>query len=90
LTRFNSYTLGRNGGWLSTNEIRASENLTDIGPDGDIYWGPMNFAPLDQIADGTVTPGPGGTVPNGSGNGGGVVNNPNAPAPGTDTDVINS
>lgn len=41
--RFNSYALARQWGWLNVNEIRAKENMPDIGPQGDVYIEPMNM-----------------------------------------------
>lgn len=84
LQRYNSYTLGRNGSWLTVNEIRRMEGLPDL-PDGlgDVVWAPLNFAPVDKILDGTALPSSGAGSPGGVG--GGVVQDPAAPAPGMDT-----
>lgn len=38
-----SYTAGRNGGWLSVNDIRRAENMDPIGPEGDVYLQPLNM-----------------------------------------------
>jgi HK97 family phage portal protein len=43
-TRYDSYAIGRNWGWLSANDIRALEDLNPIG-DGDIYLQPLNMVP---------------------------------------------
>ena len=78
LSRFQSYTLAVNGGWLNNDEIRDREDLAPMPDDlGKTYWRPLNFAPADKIMDGTATP-------NG-GAGGGLANDPNAPGKGTDT-----
>lgn len=45
-TRYDSYALGRQWGWLSVNEIRRLEDLNDIGDDGDVYLQPLNMVPL--------------------------------------------
>lgn len=85
ITRYQAWTLGRNGGWLSDDDIRAKENLPDLpGGIGKTYWAPLNFAPIDKILDGTATPSAGaGTVPSGFGGpGGGSANHPDAPAGG--------
>lgn len=37
-----SYTAGRNGGWLSANDVREKENLNPI-EGGDVYLIPMNM-----------------------------------------------
>jgi HK97 family phage portal protein len=53
LSRYQSYAIGRNWGWLNVDEIRAMEELNPL-PDGDgkIYLQPLNMqeagAPLDQ------------------------------------------
>lgn len=45
-TRYNSYAVGRNWGWLSVNEIRARENLDPI-PGGDEYLQPLNMQAIN-------------------------------------------
>lgn len=42
--RYDAYSIARNGGWLNVNEIRALENMNDIGPGGDVYLQPLNMA----------------------------------------------
>ena len=46
-----AYRQGREGGWLSVNDIRAKENMNPIGPAGDIYLVPANMQPADQLLD---------------------------------------
>jgi HK97 family phage portal protein len=42
-TRYGSYREGRNGGWLSKNDIRTLEDMNPIeGGDGDDYDAPLN------------------------------------------------
>ncbi len=38
-------------GWMTPNEVRAEENLSDIGPDGDILYVPTSIRPIDQAGD---------------------------------------
>lgn len=45
--RYQAYSVGRNWGWLSVNEIRSNENLNPIGPEGDVYMVPLNMQSLD-------------------------------------------
>jgi HK97 family phage portal protein len=45
--RYSAYSIGRNGGWLSVNEIRGLENLNPI-PDGDRYLEPLNMQEAGQ------------------------------------------
>jgi len=55
LTRFQAYTLARNGGWMNNDEIRAREDLPPIpNGGGQDFWAPLNFAPVDKIKDGTA------------------------------------
>lgn len=54
-TRYNAYTQGRNGGWLSVNDIRRTENLPPI-ENGDIYLEPLNMQPAGQTADSLPAP----------------------------------
>lgn len=44
-SRFMAYSLGRQWGWLSVNEIRALENMNPIGPAGDRFLTPLNMVP---------------------------------------------
>jgi HK97 family phage portal protein len=48
--RFEGYQLARQNGWLSTNDIRALEDLDPV-ENGDIYWRPANMAPADAPYD---------------------------------------
>ena len=43
--RYSAYRTGREGGWLSANEIRGFENMSKIDG-GDTYLEPLNHAPL--------------------------------------------
>lgn len=45
VTRYNAYRIGREGGWLSSNEIRAFENMSKIDG-GDTYVEPLNMGRL--------------------------------------------
>lgn len=47
-SRFNSYKVGREGGWLSSNDIRDLENMNRIDG-GDTYMQPLNFTRLGQF-----------------------------------------
>jgi HK97 family phage portal protein len=70
LERYQRYTLARNAGLLSINEIRAMENMAPLpGDGGDDYWAPLNFAPVDSpvFQDPTISSG---------GIGGGMENSP--------------
>lgn len=44
-SRYNSYKTGREGGWLSVNEIRELEDMNSI-ENGDSYLQPMNYQKL--------------------------------------------
>lgn len=44
-SRYNAYNTGRNGGWLSVNDIREFENMNPV-PGGDTYLEPLNMTPL--------------------------------------------
>ena len=55
-TRYESYNIAKQGGWMNADEIRETENMNPI-PDGagQVYLAPVNMVPLDQI--GKVNPG---------------------------------
>jgi phage portal protein BeeE len=42
-SRYTAYRTGRDGGWLSVNDIRRMENLPAIGRDGDTYLRPLSM-----------------------------------------------
>jgi len=45
-SRYEAYAIGRNGGWLSANDIRELENMNPI-EGGDAYWTPLNMMPKE-------------------------------------------
>ena len=53
-SRYAAYSVGRNWGWLSVNEVRALEQLEPI-EGGDQYMTPMNMQPLG-VQPGAVAP----------------------------------
>jgi HK97 family phage portal protein len=55
LQRYQAYNIGRNGGWLSPNDILALEDRDPI-PGGDVYLAPMNMVPLTALATGEDEP----------------------------------
>ena len=60
--RFTSYATAINNGWLNIDEVRAFEDKPPLpNGDGQHFMRPLNFAPLDKILDGSITPGGGGT-----------------------------
>jgi HK97 family phage portal protein len=49
-TRYNAYRTGIMTGWLNLNEVRRFEGLNGIGPDGEVYFFPMNMSPIEDAA----------------------------------------
>jgi len=49
-TRYSAYSVGRQWGWLSADDVRESENMNPL-PDGqgDIYMIPLNMVPASDI-----------------------------------------
>ena len=47
-TRYDSYAIGRQWGWLSANDVREKENLNPI-EGGNIYMVPLNMVPASQV-----------------------------------------
>ena len=55
-SRAEAYAAGRQWGWLSVNDIRKLENMSNIGPKGDIYLSPANmYEAGKEPAPGTTT-----------------------------------
>lgn len=49
-SRYNAYSVGRQNGWLSADDIRELENMNPLpGGQGKIYLVPMNMVPADQL-----------------------------------------
>jgi HK97 family phage portal protein len=57
-TRYESYALGRQWGFLSVNDVRRLENMNPV-PDGDEYLNPMNMIPLGTQPPAKPSPKPG-------------------------------
>ncbi len=50
-SRYESYALGRQWGWLSVNDIRRLENMSPI-PGGDVYLTPLNMIDTEKLPKG--------------------------------------
>lgn len=50
VTRYNAYRVGREGGWLSADEIRGFENMSKI-PGGNTFVEPLNYGRLGGAND---------------------------------------
>jgi len=51
-SRYEAYSIGVNGGWLTRNEVRTRENLNPI-EGGDELLEPLNMAPAGSRSEGT-------------------------------------
>jgi HK97 family phage portal protein len=50
--RYAAYVQGRQGGWLSANEVRAFENMNPLpGDQGDIYMVPLNMQSAEDVGE---------------------------------------
>ncbi|MGE3487921.1 MAG: phage portal protein [Nitrospira sp.] len=49
VSRYQAYSVGRQNGWLSANDIRQMENMNPI-TGGDVYLIPLNMLPIDAAA----------------------------------------
>lgn len=47
-SRYEAYSVGRQNGWLSANDVRELENQNPIDG-GDMYLVPLNMVPADQL-----------------------------------------
>ena len=47
-SRYASYAVGRQWGWLSVNDIRQLENMNKIPEGGDVYMQPMNMTDVSK------------------------------------------
>ena len=50
LSRYRALWIGRQGGWLSANDVRAMLGMNPI-EDGDRYLQPQNMVPVDRVDD---------------------------------------
>lgn len=46
--RYSAYSIGRNGGWLATNDIRGFENMNPVEGGDDDYLRPLNMAKTNE------------------------------------------
>lgn len=46
-SRYQAYSVGRQNGWLSTNDIREMEDMNPI-EGGDVYLQPLNMSPIGE------------------------------------------
>jgi HK97 family phage portal protein len=53
-SRYRSYQIGKQQGFLSTNDIRKLENMTPVDG-GDEYWRPLNMTPVGQESEANST-----------------------------------
>lgn len=57
IERYQTFSVARQFGWLSVNEIRAEIGRNGIGPQGDVYLQPVNMIPTSNGLGGlNVTP----------------------------------
>jgi HK97 family phage portal protein len=56
--RMQGYSLARQWGWLSVNDIRRLENQNGIGPEGDVYLQPLNMTQAGPPRPGAGDPPP--------------------------------
>jgi HK97 family phage portal protein len=49
LSRYQAYSVARNWGWMSANDVLDKEDENSIGEQGDIYMAPANMLPADQF-----------------------------------------
>ena len=52
------YSLGRQWGYLSANDIRELENMPTIGTAGEVYLTPINMANAEELTSGAPVPPP--------------------------------
>ncbi|WP_213805750.1 phage portal protein [Granulicella sp. dw_53] len=50
-TTMTGYATGKQWGFLSTNDVRESLGQNPIGPEGDIYWSPVNMQNSARLLD---------------------------------------
>jgi HK97 family phage portal protein len=64
MTRYRAYSIARQFGFMSVNEIRADMNRPSLGEEGDIYLQPSNMVPTSNAFGGeNLAPDQGSKVP---------------------------
>lgn len=58
LSRAQAYAVGRQNGYLTANEIRASEGLNSIGPNGDVLLVQSNLTTIELLINPPAPPAP--------------------------------
>ena len=51
-SQMNGYAVGKQWGFYNTNEIKQKLGENPIGPEGDIYYVPLNMVPMGQESEG--------------------------------------
>lgn len=64
-SRYESYHLARQDGWLNANEIRDREDMNGIGADGEQYLVPANMTTPEKVAAPEPAPAPPAAPPAG-------------------------
>jgi HK97 family phage portal protein len=50
--RFEAYSIAKQNGWITTNEIRQRENMNPApGEQGEIFWAPLNMVNAEALVD---------------------------------------
>lgn len=49
-SRYEAYSIGRNNGWLSANDICELENMNPLDSGGDVYLVPLNMQPISWLS----------------------------------------
>lgn len=62
-SRYDAYAVGKQWGWLSTNDIRALEDMDPIPEGGDIYLIPMNMRDAAEPPESLESPEPESEAP---------------------------
>lgn len=71
MSQMQAFAVGKQWGFLNTNEIRQSRGMNSIGKIGDIFWGPLNMVPVDKLGEEPADPAADGNQePEPAGNGG--------------------
>lgn len=51
-SRNTAYSIGRQWGWLSANDVRRRENMNPLPPAvGDVYMSPVNMTPTEKLGE---------------------------------------
>lgn len=69
-SQMNGFAVGKQWGFFNTNQILQKLGEDPIGPEGDVFWAPLNMVPASKLGEEPTSSAGEGSDPEPAGNGG--------------------